>query len=140
LTIGGGKLDNPGRYLVLLPPINGATAVTGSPYFASGPGLPYHGKDSTVTFDFMPSQYVTFRWEVGWRYADVPYWTGSGGITPPGYNNGSPQYYVCRSGASSGQSVLAAAETACGGEPSSVWFPSLRNSQSVATFALLVKF
>jgi hypothetical protein len=140
LTIGGGKMDNPGRYLVLLPPINGATAITGSPYFTTGPGLPYHGKDSTVTFDYMPSQYVTFRWEVGWRYADVPYWTGRGGITPPGYNNGSPQDYVCSSGASSGQTVLSAAETACGGGPNSVWFPSLRNSQSVATFALLVKF
>jgi hypothetical protein len=35
---------------------------------------------------------------------------------------------------------LAAAETACGGGPSSVWFPDLRKSQTVATFALLVKF
>ena len=26
LTLGGGKINNPGRYLVLLPPINGATA------------------------------------------------------------------------------------------------------------------
>jgi hypothetical protein len=25
LTIGGGKINNPGRYLVLLPPVNGAT-------------------------------------------------------------------------------------------------------------------
>ena len=27
VTLGGGKINNPGRYLVLLPPINGATAV-----------------------------------------------------------------------------------------------------------------
>ncbi|MDT9136366.1 hypothetical protein RSW15_24855, partial [Escherichia coli] len=33
LTIGGGKINNPGRYLVLLPPINGATAASGTPYF-----------------------------------------------------------------------------------------------------------
>ncbi|MGL1334924.1 hypothetical protein ACSTK4_23625, partial [Vibrio parahaemolyticus] len=26
LTVGGGAINNPGRYLVLLPPINGATA------------------------------------------------------------------------------------------------------------------
>src|SRR5580704_12451652 len=32
-TLGGGKINNPGRYLVLLPPINGATAATGTPYF-----------------------------------------------------------------------------------------------------------
>ena len=31
-TLGGGKINNPGRYLVLLPPINGATATTGTPY------------------------------------------------------------------------------------------------------------
>src|SRR6267142_2569317 len=33
LTLGGGKINNPGRYLVLLPPINGATAASGTPYF-----------------------------------------------------------------------------------------------------------
>src|ERR1700730_6763956 len=33
LTLGGGKMNNPGRYLTLLPPINGADAITGSPYF-----------------------------------------------------------------------------------------------------------
>ena len=30
-TVGGGVMNNPGRYLVLLPPINGANATTGSP-------------------------------------------------------------------------------------------------------------
>jgi hypothetical protein len=29
-TLGGGAMDNPGRYLVLLPPINGAVAYTRS--------------------------------------------------------------------------------------------------------------
>ncbi len=33
LTLGGGQINNPGRYLVLLPPINGATAASGTPYF-----------------------------------------------------------------------------------------------------------
>ena len=33
VTLGGGAMANPGRYLVLLPPINGATAVSGTPYF-----------------------------------------------------------------------------------------------------------
>jgi hypothetical protein len=32
-TFGGGAITNPGRYLVLLPPINGATAFGGTPYF-----------------------------------------------------------------------------------------------------------
>ena len=31
ITFGGGFMNNPGRYLALTPPINGATAATGSP-------------------------------------------------------------------------------------------------------------
>ena len=38
LTLGGGAMNNPGRYLVLLPPINGATAFSGTPYFTQAPG------------------------------------------------------------------------------------------------------
>ncbi len=33
VSFGGGFMNNPGRYLALLPPINGATAQTGSAYF-----------------------------------------------------------------------------------------------------------
>ena len=139
LTIGGGKLDNPGRYLALLPPINGADAISGSPYFTTNPGDKYHGKDSTVTFDYMPSQFITFRWEVGWRFSDVAYWSGRGGITPPGGNNGVPTQFACNSGAPSGATDLATATTNCA-SAGGVWFPDLRKSQSVATFALLVKF
>ncbi|MGA8491842.1 MAG: outer membrane beta-barrel protein, partial [Terriglobales bacterium] len=36
-TLGGGKINNPGRYLVLLPPINGANATSGTPYFTENP-------------------------------------------------------------------------------------------------------
>src|SRR5580692_10363462 len=31
VTLGGGFMNNPGRYLALIPPINGATAVSGTP-------------------------------------------------------------------------------------------------------------
>jgi hypothetical protein len=140
MTIGGGQLNNPGRYLVLLPPINGATAITGSPYYTENPGQPYHAYDTTATFDYMPSQFITFRAEIGYRHTDEPYWSGRGGITPPGGNNGSPQYYACSSGASSGTNVLADAEAACGGGANSVWFPDLRTGQVAATVAILVKF
>ena len=37
----------------------------------------------------MPSQYITFRWEFDHRAANVPYFSGSGGITPPGGNTGA---------------------------------------------------
>jgi hypothetical protein len=143
VTVGGGRINNPGRYLVLLPPINGEsaiTAATNSPYFTENPGDPFKAWDSSLTFDYMLKQYITFRWEYDYRHANVPYWTGRGGITPPGGNNGSPQYYACITGASSGQSTLAAAETACGGGLSSVWFPDLRKDQPFIDMDILVKF
>jgi Putative beta-barrel porin-2, OmpL-like. bbp2 len=143
LTIGGGQINNPGRYLVLLPPINGMTAVTAatnSPYFTENPGNPFKAWDSSITFDYMPKQYITFRWEYDYRHANVPYWTGRGGITPPGGNNNLPQYYVCANGSSSMQTALPAAETACGGGTSSVWFPDLRKDESFIDMAIMVKF
>ena len=82
ITLGGGAMANPGRYLTLLPPINGADAITGSPYFTQNPGDPYKAWDGSLTFDWMPRQYITFRAEYGYRHANVPYWTGRGGITP----------------------------------------------------------
>jgi hypothetical protein len=87
----------------------------------------------------MPSQFITFRAEMGYRHTDLPYWSGRGGITPPGGNNGSPADFTCLTGANSGTNVLTAAQVACGG-PSSVWFPDLRTGQIAATVALLVKF
>jgi len=90
LTLGGGRINNPGRYLVLLPPINGATAASGTPYFTENPGDPYKAWDASGTIDYMPSQYLTFRWEFDHRAASVPYFTGPGGITPSGGNSGPP--------------------------------------------------
>ena len=143
LTVGGGQINNPGRYLVLIPPINGEsaiTAATNSPYFTGNPGDPFKAWDSSVTFDYMPKQYITFRWEYDYRHASVPYWSGAGGITPPGGNNGSPQFYTCNNGSSSGQTLLGPAETACGGGISSVWFPDLRKNESFIDLSILVKF
>jgi hypothetical protein len=143
LTLGGGQINNPGRYLVLLPPINGESAITAStnsPYFTENPGNPFKAWDSSATFDYMPKQYITFRWEYDYRHASVPYWTGRGGITPPGGNNGSPQYFTCSNGNTSGQEALAAAEAACGGGASSVWFPDLRRDESFIDMSIMVKF
>ena len=49
LTIGGGKINNPGRYLVLIPPINGETAPSAainSPYFSGNPWDPFKAWDA----------------------------------------------------------------------------------------------
>jgi hypothetical protein len=140
LTIGGGQLSNPGRYLTLLPPINGADAISGSPYFTLNPGDKYNAYDGTITLDYMPSQFVTFRLEEGFRHADVPYWSGRGGITPPGGNNGAPTQFACITGSASGATDLPTAEKNCGGGLSSVWFPDLRKSQATTTIAIMVRF
>jgi hypothetical protein len=140
LTVGGGMMNNPGRYLTLLPPINGADAVSGSPYFTANPGDKAHMWDSTVTLHYMPKQYITWWAEVGYRHSDVPYFSGRHGITPPGGNNGAPGQFVCSSGAASGTNDLTAAQAACGGGPSSVWFPDLRRSQAVVSAGVMVKF
>ena len=149
LTIGGGQINNPGRYLVLLPPINGETAPSAAinaPYFTGNPGDPFKAWDTSITFDYMPRQWLTFRWEYDYRHASVPYWTGRGGITPPGSggvpytNNGSPQFFACNDGNTSGALTLSAAQTACGAQGSTVWFPDLRKDQSTLNLDILVKF
>jgi Putative beta-barrel porin-2, OmpL-like. bbp2 len=116
LTLGGGRINNPGRYLVLLPPINGANATSGTPYFTENPGDKYKAWDASATIDYMPSQYITWRIEYNHRAADVPYFSGPGGVTPPGGNTGAPGSLV----------------------PG--WSPDLRNSENRMTGAILVKF
>jgi len=129
LTLGGGQINNPGRYLVLIPPINGATAASGTPYFTANPGDPYKAWDVSGTFDWMPSQYITFRWEYNHRAANVPYFSGSGGVSPPGGNNGASGSFVCLSGF-----------TTCNGSPTNTWFPDLRKTENRLNMAILVKF
>ncbi len=90
VTLGGGMMVNPGRYLVLLPPVNGATAFSGTPYFTENPGDQFKGWDASATFDYMPVQFITFRWEYDYRGSSVPYFAGKGGVTPPGGNTGLP--------------------------------------------------
>jgi hypothetical protein len=115
-TLGGGEINNPGRYLVLLPPINGATAASGTPYFTENPGDPFKAWDMSATYDYMPSQYITFRWEFNHRHANVPYFSGPGGVTPLGGNTGAPGSIV----------------------PG--FQPDLRHTEDRATMAILVKF
>jgi hypothetical protein len=154
LTIGGGQINNPGRYLVLDPPINGETAPSAAinaPYFTGNPGDPFKAWDSSITFDYMPRQWLTFRWEYDYRHASVPYWTGRGGITPPGSggvpytNNGYPQYFACMNGNSSMQETLSGAENpsisgSCTNQGSTVWFPDLRKDESIVDIDIMVKF
>ena len=115
VTLGGGAMNNPGRYLVLLPPINGATAFSGTPYFSTNPGDPFKAWDLSATVDMMPDEFTTFRVELNHRAANVNYFAGSGGVTPSGGNSGSPGSLV----------------------PGFV--PDLRSHETRMTVALLVK-
>jgi hypothetical protein len=115
LTLGGGAITNLGRYLVLIPPINGATAFSGTPYFTANPGDRYKAWDASITLDYMPKQFSTFRFEYNHRAANVPYFSGPGGLTPPGGNTGPPGSLV------------------------SGFTPDLRKYESRFTIALLVK-
>lgn len=90
LTVGGGAIKNPGRYLVLLPPVNGATATSGTSYFTENPGDSYSAWDAQVTGDYMPTRNITFRLEYNHRDSSVPYFSGPGGVTPAGGNQGVP--------------------------------------------------
>lgn len=138
ITLGGGQMTNPGRYLTLLPPIDGAWAASGTPYFTENPGQKAHMWDSTVTFHYMPKEYITWWGEVGYRHSDIPYFAGRGGVTPPGGNNGLPQYFTCNSGASAGTADLPTATTNCGA--GGVWFPDLRRSEAKLSVGVMVKF
>ncbi len=139
VTFGGGSMNNPGRYLTLLQPINGATASTGTPYFSEEPGQKLYQWDATINFQYMPSDWITWWTEVGFRHSSVPYFAGSGGVTPPGGNNGSPANFVCNSGATAGTNSLTGATSACSGQ-GGVWFPDLSKQEAMWSFGLLVKF
>jgi hypothetical protein len=90
ITLGAGAISNPGRYLVLVPPVNGATAASGTPYFTQRPGESFRAWDTSATVDLMPDESTTFRLEVIHRAANAPYFAGPGGLTPPGGNSGAP--------------------------------------------------
>jgi hypothetical protein len=162
VTLGGGLMNNPGRYLTLLPPINGATATSGTPYYTENGGDRAQMHDGTITFDYMPAQFITFRLEESYRYSDTPYWTGRGGITPPTGNNGSPSDYQCAAGGDSGVGYL---PTALGstlgfttgqaqaisncvglgqnngyGGTKALWWPDLRTNQTATILAVMVRF
>jgi hypothetical protein len=129
VTLGGGFMNNPGRYLALTPPINGATAASGSPYFTQQPGQKLYQWDSQLNLQYMPKDWITWWTEATFRHSSVPYWSGSGGVTPPGGNSGSP-----------GSCVGGASNATTGQCDVGDWFPDLRTREVVWGAGVLVKF
>jgi len=144
-TLGGGAMNNPGRYLALLPPINGADALSGSPYFTQNPGDPFKAWDASATFDWMPNQYITFRAEYGYRHANVPYFSGRGGIT-----SGVNSFPTTIPGPSAGSvvpgtsfvpgSLLSATPGFTCVAGSTGFCPDLRRDEPSMRYAIMVKF
>jgi Putative beta-barrel porin-2, OmpL-like. bbp2/Carboxypeptidase regulatory-like domain len=132
VTIGGGFMNNPGRYLALLPPINGATALTGTPYFSENPGQRVYQWDLQLNFQYMPKDWITWWTEATFRHSDVPYWSGPGGVTPPLGNSGVPASLVCSNG-------TPIAADGCANE-GGVWFPDLRTREVVWGAGVMIKF
>jgi Putative beta-barrel porin-2, OmpL-like. bbp2 len=144
VTVGGGAMDNPGRYLTLLPPINGADAISGTPYFTQNPGDPFKAWDASLTFDWMPREYITFRTEYGYRHANVPYWSGRGGITNG--VNGSPSTIPGLNATSIVPGTLFVPGPFRSPTPGFTcvagtgFCPDLRNDEAALRFAVMVKF
>jgi hypothetical protein len=141
----GGAIDNAGRYFSLLPPINGADAISGSPYFTQNPGDPYKAWDGSATFDWMPKQYITFRAEYGYRHANVPYFSGPGGITP-GVNTSPSTIPNPAAGSVVGNTTFAPGPTLSATPGftcvagNSGFCPDLRKDEASVRLALMVKF
>jgi hypothetical protein len=134
--IGGGVLDNPGRYLALLPPIDGANATSGTPYFTENPGQPLRAYDFQIGADYFPSQWVTWHVEFTQRGSQQAIFNGPGGMTPPGGNNGLPQYFTCNDGTSAGTATLS--KGLCGSD-GGVWYPDMVKQERRWIFSLMVK-
>ena len=80
LTLRGDVVTNPGLYLAFSP-----SPVTQNDFTDAmkDPKQQLSIFQGTVTFDIMPSDFVTFRFEYGYRNASIPYFAGAGGTTSP---------------------------------------------------------
>ncbi len=88
-TFGGGVIDNPGRYLALLP--------TGNGILTQNPGDQFQAWDASTGIQWMPNENTTIGIEFVTRHSSVPYFAGRGGVTSPnGWNApiGNPTGYV----------------------------------------------
>ncbi|KOS07315.1 hypothetical protein AM493_15670 [Flavobacterium akiainvivens] len=79
ITLRGDYVTNPGAYLAFSPSPVADNAFNDA--LAEGKDLKMF--QATATFDVMPSDFVTFRLEYGFRSSNVPYFAGQGGTTSP---------------------------------------------------------
>jgi len=63
--------------------------------------------DMQLNLQYMPKDWLTWWTEATFRHSDVPYWTGTGGVTPPLGNTGAPASFVCNNGTPIGTDACA---------------------------------
>ncbi len=80
-TLRGDVISNPGLYLAFIPSAVTPNAFTDA--VESDPKQKLNILQATATFDMMPNDYVTFRFEYGYRQSNKPYFTGKQGTTSP---------------------------------------------------------
>jgi hypothetical protein len=90
-TLGGGVMNNPGRYLVLAPTGNASpvgivqplgTAPATQPFDLNA-GTKFNAWDYETGVQWMPTEQLTVDVEWNHRQADTPYFAGHGGVTSP---------------------------------------------------------
>ncbi|MDQ2752188.1 MAG: outer membrane beta-barrel protein, partial [Bacteroidota bacterium] len=59
------------------------TQTAGTHPFTANPGDKFDSWDASTTFDFMPNDFITWKFELVHREANVPYFAGHGGVTSP---------------------------------------------------------
>lgn len=108
-TVGGGQMHNPGRYLALLP--------AGSAVLTQNPGDPLDAWDWSSGLQYLPNEHVTIGLEYVERHANVPYFSGHGGVTSPnGWNE------------------------PIGNPSSTTWQPDLRKNEQRVILSFIVRY
>lgn len=88
LTLRGGFVKNPGRYLAFVPTAYG---FIDNP--TNDPRKDFFAYELTSSFDIMLNDYITLRFEYLYRKANFPYFAGRGGTTSPdGWQLGDPSW------------------------------------------------
>lgn len=88
LTLRGDFVSNPGLYLAFSPSPVMPNDFTDA--IEADPKQKLNVQQFTATFDVMPNDHFTFRFEYGYRHSNVPYFAGHGGTTSPDGWSDSP--------------------------------------------------
>ena len=91
----------------------------------------------------MPKDWITWWTEATFRHSDVPYWSGQGGVTPPGAGGGTnnaigsvtPGLAYCNNGSVSGGPGTGS----CGGSGGD-WYPDLVKREVIWGAGVMVRF